>query len=297
MQIHDPTVTEINPVGVRVLNGLFQAVSTRTAGTSSVSLSDLHPGIQVSYLVMMYISVFPIAISIRRTNVYEEQSLGIYGSVTEQEQDDKEPSYVGAHLRRQLSFDLWYIFLGLFIIAVVEGNRLANTKEYAFTIFSVLFEIVSAYGTVGLSLGYPGVDPSFSAQFKVISKLIIIAMQIRGRHRVLPYSLDRAILLPSESLHKKENEDAALRMQRRNSSLSNMGGPHVARTPTTGPTPASTFPHTATASGRDLDGVAEGDETSRTSHSKHMRKDIGKAMADLTNLTTFKSRKEAEQDK
>ena len=134
----------------------------------------------------------------RRTNVYEEKSLGIYTSTSEDVLDEKEPSYVGAHLRKQLSFDLWYIFLGLFIIAVAEGRRLENTNEYAFTLFSVLFEIVSAYGTVGLSLGYPDYNPSFSGQFGVISKLVIIAMQIRGRHRGLPYELDRAVLLPSD---------------------------------------------------------------------------------------------------
>ena len=80
---------------------------------------------------------------------------------------------------------------------------------------AVLFEIVSAYGTVGLSLGYPTIDASFSAEFSVISKLVIVAMMIRGRHRGLPYELDRAILLPSESLHKKEDQDAARRMTRR----------------------------------------------------------------------------------
>ena len=131
----------------------------------------------------MYISVFPIAISMRRTNVYEEKSLGIYTSQSDEIEDEKEPSYVGAHLRKQLSFDLWYIFLGLFIIAIAEGKRLENTNEYAFTLFSVLFEIVSAYGTVGLSLGYPDYNASFSGQFGVVSKLVIIAMQIRGRHR------------------------------------------------------------------------------------------------------------------
>ncbi len=79
----------------------------------------------------MYISVFPIAISVRRTNVYEEKSLGIYGTSPDENDDDsEEPSYVGAHLRRQLSFDLWYIFLGLFIIAIAEGPRLENTNEY-----------------------------------------------------------------------------------------------------------------------------------------------------------------------
>lgn len=244
LDLHDPVVTGIGSGGYRVLNGLFQASSTRTAGFSTVNLANLHPGIQVSYMIMMYISVFPIAISIRRTNVYEEKSLGIYSSASESDDDTNQPSYVGAHLRRQLSFDLWYIFLGLFIIAVAEGPHIQNTNEYAFTMYSCLFEIVSAYGTVGLSLGYPNANTSFSGQFSVISKLVIIAMQIRGRHRGLPYELDRAILLPSESLHKKEDADAARRIQRRNSSLSNLEQtvsgsgkqPTMGRTPSQGTT-------------------------------------------------------------
>ncbi|KAK5166538.1 low affinity potassium transporter [Saxophila tyrrhenica] len=215
LDLNDRTVTSI-PVGYRILDGWFQAASTRTAGFSVVNLSDLHPAIQVSYLVMMYISVFPIAISVRRTNVYEEKSLGVFGGEEEGE-EGSDPSYVGQHLRRQLSFDLWYIFLGFFIICIVEGDRLGNNTDYSFTMFSVLFEIVSAYGTVGLSLGYPGTDPSFSAQFRVISKLVIVAMMIRGRHRGLPYALDRAILLPSEKLQKKEAEELDRRTTRRNS--------------------------------------------------------------------------------
>lgn len=118
------------PPGIRVVDGWFQATSTRTAGFSVVNLANLHPAVQVSYLIMMYISVFPIAISIRRTNVYEEKSLGIYSSEDEKTGDDKEPSYVGAHLRKQLSYDLWYVFLGLFAIAIVEGNRIENTNDY-----------------------------------------------------------------------------------------------------------------------------------------------------------------------
>ncbi|EXJ93875.1 hypothetical protein A1O1_02268 [Capronia coronata CBS 617.96] len=219
LDLNDPVITKMSG-GIRFVDGLFQAASTRTAGFAVVSLSDLHPAIQVSYLIMMYISVFPIAISMRRTNVYEEKSLGIYGKGSAEETDEKEPSYVGAHLRRQLSFDLWYVFLGMFIIAIVEGGKLENTNEYAFTLFSVLFEIVSAYGTVGLSLGYPGINASFSAKFRTLSKLIIIAMQIRGRHRGLPYELDRAILLPSESLQAKEAKEAermAMRVRRRSS--------------------------------------------------------------------------------
>lgn len=219
LDLNDSTITQIPP-GIRFIDGLFQASSTRTAGFAVVNLADLHPAIQVSYLIMMYISVFPIAISMRRTNVYEEKSLGIYTNATEDDEDEKEPSYVGAHLRRQLSFDLWYVFLGLFIIAIVEGTQLENTNQNAFTLFSVLFEIVSAYGTVGLSLGFPSNNASFSAEFHTLSKLVIIAMQIRGRHRGLPYEVDRAILLPSESLQAKEAKEAErVMLRRRRSSI------------------------------------------------------------------------------
>lgn len=213
LDLHDPTVTDVAG-GYRFLDGLFQAASTRTAGFACVNIANLHPAIQVSYMVMMYISVFPIAISIRRTNVYEEKSLGMWGGEEDAGDGDTDPSYVGQHLRRQLSFDLWYIFLGFFLIAIIEGDRLANSKDTAFTMFSVLFEIVSAYGTVGLSLGYTGIDASFSTEFRPLSKLIVCAMMIRGRHRGLPYALDRAILLPSEKLQKKESEDANRRARR-----------------------------------------------------------------------------------
>ncbi|KAM3083469.1 low affinity potassium transporter [Clarireedia jacksonii] len=215
LDLGNTIVTQL-PVNIRVLDGWFQAASTRTAGFGVVNLAELHPAIQVSYLIMMYISVLPIAISVRRTNVYEEKSLGIYGPPAEEDEDENEPSYVGAHLRRQLSFDLWYIFLGFFVISIAEGSRL-EAGDPAFTMFSVLFEIVSAYGTVGLSLGYTGINASLSAEFNTISKLVIIAMQIRGRHRGLPYELDRAILLPSEHLQEKESLDAAQRVHRRNS--------------------------------------------------------------------------------
>lgn len=216
-QLGSGPVVELPP-GYRVLDGFFQAASTRTAGFSCINLAALHPGVQTSYLIMMYISVFPIAISVRRTNVYEEKSLGVYGNDSEESSDGNDLSYVGAHLRRQLSFDLWYIFVGFFILSISEGKRLMAGD---FSMFAVLFEIVSAYGTVGMSLGYTGINASLCSQFSVVGKLVIIGMQIRGRHRGLPYGLDRAILLPSESLNAKEAADADSRQfARRNSGVS-----------------------------------------------------------------------------
>jgi hypothetical protein len=212
--------------------GLFQAASTRTAGFSAVAMSELHPAMPVLYLIMMYISVFPIAISIRRTNVYEERSLGVYHDGGED--DDSQVSalgYVGTHLRRQLSFDLWYVFLGFFLIAITEGGKIVGGR---FDLFAVLFEIVSAYGTVGLSIGVPNVNASLCSQFSVPGKLIIVAMQIRGRHRGLPYGLDRAVILPSEARMKREQEEAEATLARTSTAVSTGVGTGLQRHPTTG---------------------------------------------------------------
>lgn len=46
--------------------------------------------------------------------------------------------------------------------------------------------------------------------FGTFGKLVICAMMIRGRHRGLPYTLDRAIMLPDEQfldLPPDETED------------------------------------------------------------------------------------------
>ena len=144
--------------------------------------------------------------------MYEERSLGVYANKHDDDDanddtgngnDNGTPalSYVGTHLRRQLSFDLWFVFLGYFILAISEGSKVQAGR---FAMFDVLFEVVSAYGTVGLSLGARGTDCSLSSQFSVVGKLVIVALEIRGRHRGLPYGLDRAVLLPSEGRFRSE---------------------------------------------------------------------------------------------
>lgn len=197
----------------RVIAGLFQAVSTRTAGFNIIDITQLHPAMQVSYLIMMYIAALPVAISIRRTNVYEEQSLGVY----ENESSDLDEnhitthSYMGAHLKNQLSYDLWFIILMFFIIVIAEGKKIM-AGDLRFTPFVILFEVVSAYGGVGLSFGYTDVNCSLSGKFTVVSKLAVIAAMIRGRHRGLPNHLDRAIMLPSDKMiaHDAENTSRAV---------------------------------------------------------------------------------------
>ncbi|KAJ4267541.1 hypothetical protein NW762_003648 [Fusarium torreyae] len=142
LDLHNPEVASL-PLSARIPAAIFQAASARHTGTATFNLANVNPAVQLSLLVMMYISVFPIALSIRVSNTYEEKSLGIY----EHEESVNEKNgkhYLMTHMKNQLSFDLWYIFLGTFCICIAEATRIADVNEPAFSVFSVLFEVTSA---------------------------------------------------------------------------------------------------------------------------------------------------------
>ncbi|CAI6089133.1 unnamed protein product [Clonostachys chloroleuca] len=142
LDLNNPAVNDLT-MAPRILSALFQAASSRHCGTSTLSLASVNPAVQFSLLVMMYIAIFPIAISVRASNTYEEKSLGLYEA--EQNPDESDPkTYVMSHIRNQLSFDLWYIFLGTFIICIAEAGRIMDESEPAFSVFAVIFECVSA---------------------------------------------------------------------------------------------------------------------------------------------------------
>ncbi|PWN32407.1 uncharacterized protein FA14DRAFT_127218 [Meira miltonrushii] len=193
-------------VGVRIFDGLFQSIAVRAAGFQIISLLQLAPAVQFLYIIMMYISAYPVAMSVRNTNVYEERSLGIFNESVPGEQDEPEMggprvwgTYLAAHARRQLAFDMWWLGFALWLVCIIERENIQDpTTDGWFTVFSCLFELTSAYGTVGLSTGTPVDDFSLSGRFHTLSKLVVIAVMLRGRHRGLPVAIDRAVLLPNE---------------------------------------------------------------------------------------------------
>jgi Trk-type K+ transport system membrane component len=76
------------------------------------------------------------------------------------------------------------------------------------------FHLHSGYGTVGISIGLPTEAYSFCGAWHKLSKLILCAVMLRGRHRGLPVAIDKAVLLPRDTLHKLEEEDARIRRER-----------------------------------------------------------------------------------
>ncbi|RSH85304.1 low affinity potassium transporter [Saitozyma podzolica] len=229
LDIGTPAIESI-PVGTRIIAGLLQSAAVRAAGFGIVPLSALAPAVKVLYVIMMYVSVYPIALSVRSTNVYEEKSLGLFGD--EEDEEDMEYSekgaqavakYVGWHARRQLAFDIWWLAFALWLLCIIERGPLNDTANATwFNIFSIIFELVSAYGTVGLSLGVPYDNYSFSGAFSVLGKLVVVAVMLRGRHRGLPVAIDRAVMLPKDFTAQEEQafeEERSRRLSRRGSGL------------------------------------------------------------------------------
>ena len=117
------------------------------------------------------------------------------------------------------------------IFAVCTSRRVFHSALAYIHLIYAVFEIVSAYGTVGLSLGIPSVESSsgfssfafpllmalfcFKKNYSLAgamsnaSKLVLCAVMLRGRHSGLPVALDRAIVFPTE-FARKESEKVAM---------------------------------------------------------------------------------------
>ena len=204
-------------IGTWVFDALFQSIAVRSGGFQTFDILRLVPAEQMLQVFMMYLAVFPLTMAVRTTNVYEEGSLGVYddeGQKDENSIDDGHAvwgRFLSEQVRRQVAFDLWWMALALWIVLIVEKGKIGDHEKYPnLTVFTVLYEMVSAYGTVGLSCGAQTVNASLSGDFSVISKLIVIAVMIRGRHRGLPSAIDRAIMLPSELHAYDQTHDAHL---------------------------------------------------------------------------------------
>ena len=232
--------TAVVPTRYRVLDGLFQALAVRSGGFYVISITSLRIGLQVLYVIMMYISVYPVVITMRTSNVYEERSLGIYADDVPRDMDGPRLGTLASQLKRtftksisgpfpggsqnanifvrqqirgQLAHDLWWLVIAILLISCIEVGNF-DRDPLTYSVFNITFEVVSAYGCVGISPGLPNEAYSFSGGFHVASKLIMCAVMLRGRHRGLPVALDRAVRLPEVEYGELEEEDWMVKRRR-----------------------------------------------------------------------------------
>eukprot|EP00668_Euglena_longa_P014437 GGOE01018427.1.p1 GENE.GGOE01018427.1~~GGOE01018427.1.p1 ORF type:complete len:525 (-),score=172.57 GGOE01018427.1:218-1792(-) len=184
---------DVVPGHLRSLISWFQTISTRTSGFNALDMAALSPAMVLVLCIFMFISSYPIIAGIRRVSEHkvgdsvpddDEHSLAI--------QKEGDVSLLG-QVKSNCTDDLPLLVLAVFIIAVVEGDLIEQSDSA--TLFDIIFEVSSAYGTVGLSLGFPGAVTSLSGAFHPISKVVMILIMLGGRHRGLPRSIDGAVNL------------------------------------------------------------------------------------------------------
>lgn len=95
--------------------------------------------------------------------------------------------FIYQQIRSQFSHDIWWLSLAVLLITVAESDHY-KSQPVAFSTFNIIFEVVSAYSCVGVSIGYPGKNYAFCGEWHTFSKLLLAATSLKGRHRNLPVS-------------------------------------------------------------------------------------------------------------
>lgn len=157
------------PLGSKILASFFQSVSPRTAGFNTINLAGMHHTTLLSIIVLMFIGASPGSTGGGiKTTTFVAIMVSILATYR------NEPQVVLK--RRSLPADViqkaWAITTSASLLIFVMISILSLT-EHA-DILTLLFEVTSAFGTVGLSLG---ITPNLSE----IGKAAIILTMFIGR--------------------------------------------------------------------------------------------------------------------
>jgi trk system potassium uptake protein TrkH len=174
------TLGALDPAA-RVLAGFFHSVQTRTAGFNSIDIGAMHSESWLGMDVLMFIgagpagtaggikvTTFAVLFFILMTELRGEGAVNIFGK------------RLSRAVHRQA------ITVVLIAVAAVMAGTLALMFLTGIDLDRILFEAVSAFGTVGLSTGItPGLpDPA---------KLVLVVLMFLGR--LGPLTLGSAIAL------------------------------------------------------------------------------------------------------
>jgi len=168
-----------------LLTALFQSVTCRTAGFNTVDMSALSNATLGLMIFLMFVGASPGSCG----GGVKTTTLAILAGFTWSRMRRRirvnmfKKSIPSATVYRSISLLLISIFLisvFLFLLLIFHQSRLPHTAT-AGHFLSFLFEVVSAFGTVGLSMGA-------TAELNTVGKLLILMMMLVGRVGVLTFS-------------------------------------------------------------------------------------------------------------
>ncbi len=161
------------PLGTRVLMSLFQGVTPRTAGFATVTYSDMRDPTLAVQVALMFIGTAPVSTGggIKVTTLAL-----IFLIFLSQVRGHEEVSAFGRRIPRSLiAKSLTVLSLS---VLLVSGAALALMISDDVPFFTALFEVTSAFGTVGLSLG-PGYG--LATELSAFGKLLLAFVMFAGR--------------------------------------------------------------------------------------------------------------------
>ncbi len=167
----------------RVLSTFFLSVSSRTAGFSTVELGHLSESTLFLTMILMFIGASPGGTGGGiKTTTFAVILLSVLSYIRGTgEVRVFERSIGSAQIHRAM------VILSLSILYVSLTNLLIDRLEEK-DFLSTLFEVLSAFSTVGLSVGGEG-GLSFSSEFGSASKLLIVLSMIVGRVGILSFAI------------------------------------------------------------------------------------------------------------
>ncbi|KAL1822428.1 hypothetical protein ACET3Z_009206 [Daucus carota] len=118
---------------------LFQVTNTRHTGESVFDISTISPAVLALFVAMMYLPPYASLLSVKNG----EKSSTIVDATASRRTKRK---YV------QLS-ELAYLTIFTILICISERKSLKE-DPLNFSVFNIIFEVVSAYGNVGFTMGY-----------------------------------------------------------------------------------------------------------------------------------------------
>lgn len=182
----NPATLGALPAGDRMLAGFFQSAITRTAGFNSIDISQMHPVSWLGMDILMFIGGGPAGTA---GGLKITTFAVLFFILTTELQGGTAVNIFGKRLSRAVHRQA--ITVVLLAIALVVGSTMLLMLITDFGQERILFEVVSAFATVGLSTGITAAMPP-------AGQLVLVLLMFVGR--LGPVTLGAALALRERPL-------------------------------------------------------------------------------------------------
>lgn len=188
-------------IGERMMASYFQMAGTRLAGFNTIDISGLHAVTLYMMILLMFIGGSPggTAGGIK-TTTFATMAVALWATMRGRE----DATVFHRRLAPSTVARAFLLTVMGFALSTAVTLIILSTEKRIF--LNTLFEVMSAFGTVGVSMGNGG-TLSFSALFSDVGKLLISFTMFVGR--VGPLTVGAAIVHP-HSLRYRVPEDRCL---------------------------------------------------------------------------------------